>query len=206
MRHYPSLMALVMGALALSSCVSFGSKPPAALLVLTPAEKVQVGAVLTGETSSALVILLPQVPRELDTNRVPVQSDETSIAYIKNAFWADKPARLMQHLLMETIAAKNGRLVLNAVDAGGKATQFLSGSLNAFTIDARTMEAVVIYDGVKLVKGQAVQTRRFEARESLGTIDAASAGTALNRAANRLAADIAGWLNTPVSGVDAPKP
>jgi cholesterol transport system auxiliary component len=200
MRHFPRILILAIGAMALSSCVSFGGKPPTALLVLTPTEKVQNGAALSGDASNALVILLPQVPRELDTNRVPVQSDETSIAYIINAFWADKPARLMQRLLMETIAAKNSRLVLNEVDAGGKASQFLSGNLMAFTIDARTMQAVVVYDAVKLVKGQPVQTRRFEARESLSVIDSASSGGALNRAANRVAVDIAGWLSAPVSG------
>jgi cholesterol transport system auxiliary component len=166
---------------------------------------VQSGTALSGEASNALVVLLPQVPRELDTNRVPVKSSETSIAYIKNAFWADKPARLMQQLLMETVAAKNGRLVLNEVDAGGKATQFLSGTLIAFTIDARNMEAVAVYDAVKLVKGQGVQKRRFETREALAVIDAPSAGIALNRAANRLASDIAMWVNTPTETAAAAK-
>jgi cholesterol transport system auxiliary component len=205
MSHTKSLLALAITTVSLSACVSFGGKPPTALLVLTASDRVQSGTALSGEASNALVVLLPQVPRELDTNRVPVKSSETSIAYIKNAFWADKPARLMQQLLMETVAAKNGRLVLNEVDAGGKATQFLSGTLIAFTIDARNMEAVAVYDAVKLVKGQGVQKRRFETREALAVIDAPSAGIALNRAANRLASDIAMWVNTPTETAAAAK-
>ncbi len=192
-----SWLALAIAALSLSACVSFGGKPPPALLVLSAAEKVKNGSALSGDASSALIILLPQVPRQLDTNRVPVKSDDSSIAYIKNAFWADKPARLVQQLLMETVAAKNNQLVLNEVDAGGRATQFLSGTLIEFTIDARNMQAVVVYDAVKLVKGQVVQKRRFETREALTIIDASSAGNALNTAANRLAADMATWLNIP---------
>jgi cholesterol transport system auxiliary component len=205
MSHTKSLLALAITTVSLSACVSFGGKPPTALLVLTASDRVQSGTALSGEASNALVVLLPQVPRELDTNRVPVKSSETSIAYIKNAFWADKPARLMQQLLMESVAAKNGRLVLNEVDAGGKATQFLSGTLIAFTIDSRNMEAVAVYDAVKLVKGQGVQKRRFETREALAVIDAPSAGIALNRAANRLASDIAMWVNTPTETAAAAK-
>ena len=139
-------------------------------------------------------MLLPEVPRKIDTNRVPVQIDGSSIAYLKDAVWADKPARLMQLLLMETISAKTGRLVLNEVDAGGKAQQFLTGSLIEFGIDASSMEAVVVYDAVKLVRGQVVEKRRFEAREPVLEVAAAPAGAALNKAANDIAVQIAAWV------------
>jgi cholesterol transport system auxiliary component len=201
-----SWLGLALASLSLSACVSFGGKPPTALLVLSSVEKVKDGAVLSGDASSALIVLLPQVPRQLDTNRVPVKSSDSSIAYIKNAFWADKPSRLMQQLLMETVAAKNGQLVLNEVDAAGKATQFLSGSLIEFTVDARSMQAVIVYDAVKLVKGQVVQKRRFEVTEPLSLIDAASAGVALNIAANRIASDMSLWLKPTIEAVPVPAP
>lgn len=191
-----SQLALVAVAVAtLSACVSFGGgKAPAALLVLTANNAVQNGAAQTGPAREALVVLQPEVPRKLDTNRVPVQVDDSSIAYLKGAIWADKPARLMQMLLMETIAAKNGRLVLNEIDAGGKADEFVSGTLAEFGVDASRMEAVVVYDAVKLVRGQAVQKRRFEAHEAVGAVEAGSAGKALNKAANTVANDIAVWV------------
>jgi cholesterol transport system auxiliary component len=180
-----------------SSCVSFGGgKAPAALLVLSATNAVKNGTAQTGPAREALVVLQPEVPRKLDTNRVPVQVDNSSIAYLKGAIWADKPARLMQMLLMETIAAKNGRLVLNEIDAGGKAEEFVSGSLVEFGVDASTLEAVVIYDAVKLVRGKEVQKRRFEARTAMGAIEAGPAGNALNKAANIVASDIATWLGS----------
>lgn len=196
MRNKPFRSALVIAGMsgALAACVSFGAKAPPSLLVLTAANAVQGGAVQTGATSDALIILQPEVAQKINTNRVPVQIDDSSVAYLKDAVWADKPARMMQLLLMETVSARTGRLVLNEVDAGGKAQQFLTGSLIEFGIDAQTMQAVVVYDAVKVVRGQVVEKRRFEARETVATVEAAPAGAALNKAANDVAVQIAAWV------------
>ncbi len=184
-----SAMAFTLGA-----CVSFGAKAPPSLLVLTANNAVANGTAKSGASSEALIVLLPEAPRKLDSNRVPVQIDDSSIAYLKDAFWADKPSRLMQLLLMETIAAKTGRLVLNETDAGGKATQYLSGSLLEFGIDAAASEAVIVYDAVKLVRGQAVEKKRFEARRPVSTVEPGPSGSALNEAANDVAAQVSVWI------------
>lgn len=179
--------------IALGACVSFGGKAPASMLVLTADNVVAAGTARTATATDALVIQIPQVPRKLDTNRVPVQIDASSIAYLKDAFWADKPARLMQMLVAETVSAKTGNLVLNEVDAGGKAVRYISGSLLEFGIDAETNEAVVTYDVVKIIRGSATEKRRFEARRPLTAISPAPAGAALNAAANEVAGQIADW-------------
>ena len=184
-------------ALALSACVNLGGKVPPSMLVLTPAVIVADGTIQRGAAKDALVILIPEVPRKLETNRVPVQIDGSNIAYLEDAVWADKPARLMQMLLMETIAAKNNRLVLNQVDAGGKAEQYLAGALLEFGIDATRNEAVVVYDAVRLQNGKEVEKKRFEARTTVLEVKAGTAGAALNTAANVVAADIAAWLILP---------
>lgn len=189
------LLTLTLPAsLALASCVSFGSKAPPQLLVLTASTVVPSGTAKTGAAKDALVVLIPNTPRKIDTVRVPVQIDESSIAYLKDASWADKPARLMQDLLAETISAKTNQFVLNEPDTLGKAERFLSGELTEFGIDGSTQEAVVVYDAVKLVRGQAVDTRRFEAREPVAAVEPVYAGSALNKAANRVAADVAAWM------------
>lgn len=189
-----NLACLAALSLALTSCVSFGGKAPPSLLVLTAANGVQGGAGQSGSPADALIVLLPEVPRKIDTNRVPVQIDDSNIAYLKDAVWSDKPARMMQMLLMETISAKTGRLVLNEVDAGGKAQQFLSGSLIEFGIDSSAMEAVVVYDAVKLMRGQVVEKKRFEARQTVTAIEPGPAGAALNKAANDIAVEMAAWV------------
>jgi cholesterol transport system auxiliary component len=188
----PRLYALPL-IMALSACVSFGGKAPVSMLVLTADNVVAAGTARSATVAEALVIQIPQVPRKLDNNRVPVQIDASSIAYLKDAFWADKPARLMQMLLAETVSAKSGNLVLNEVDAGGKAVRILSGSLLEFGIDAATNEAVIVYDVVKIIRGSATQKRRFEARRPVTAIAPAPAGAALNAAANDVAGQIADW-------------
>jgi cholesterol transport system auxiliary component len=164
------------------------------LLILTATSGVEAGTTRSGSPADALIVLLPETTRKIDTNRVPVQIDNSNVAYLKDALWADKPARMMQILLMETIAATTGRLVLNEVDAGGKAQQFLSGSLIEFGIDSTSMQAVVVYDAVKLVRGQVVEKKRFEAREAVSAIEPGPAGSALNKAANNIAAQMATWV------------
>ena len=181
--------------LSLGACVSFGGKAPASMLVLTADNVMSAGTARTATAADALVIQTPEVPRKLDTNRVPVQIDASSIAYLKDAFWADKPARLMQLLLVETVSAKSGNLVLNEVDAGGKAVRILSGSLLEFGIDAATNEAVVVYDAVKIIRGNATEKRRFESRRPVAAVEAAPTGAALNAAANDVAAQVAAWIN-----------
>lgn len=181
--------------LSLGACVSFETKAPPSMLVLTADNSVTAGAAQTASAADALVIQTPEVPRKLDTNRVPVQINASSIAYVKDAFWADKPARLMQQLLSETVSAKTGHLVLSEVDAGGKAARFISGSLLEFGVDASTNEAVVVFDAVKITRGNPTEKRRFVARRPVAAVEAAPVAAALNEAANDVALQIAEWAN-----------
>jgi cholesterol transport system auxiliary component len=84
--------------------------------------------------------------------------------------------------------------VLNETDAGGKATQYLSGSLLEFGVDASASEAVVVYDAVRLVRGQTVEKKRFEARRSVSAVEPGPTGIALNAAANDVAVQVSDWI------------
>jgi cholesterol transport system auxiliary component len=187
---------LCSGALLLSSCVSFGGKAPPSMLVLTAAKIVPKGTGKTGLQTDALVVVQPESPRKLETNRLPVQVNASNIAYLKDALWADKPSRLMQQLLMEVIAASNSRLVLSEADAGGRATDQLSGSLLEFGLDSSSNEAIVIFDAVRIRSGKPVDKRRFEVRKPVSAILPGPAGDALNDAANQVATEIAAWIGS----------
>ncbi len=189
-----AVFSVVGSALLLAGCVNLGSKPPPSLLVLTASNKLADGAANEGAQKAALVVLTPTAPRKLDSNRLPVQIDSSSIAYLKDAVWSDKPAVLMQQLLSETIAAKNGRFILSEADADGLAEEFLSGSLIEFGVDASRSEAIVIFDAVKTLSGQPAKKQRFEARRAVNIIEAVPASAALNGAANEVAGDIADWM------------
>jgi cholesterol transport system auxiliary component len=183
----------VAAALLLSAC-SFGPKTPPVLMRLTPDQARPAGASQTASAAQTMTVVPPAIPQELRTARVPVRSGGTQVAYLKNAQWVENPDALFARLVGETISARSGRVVLDprqfTLDPGTR----LTGTLQSFGIDADTSEAVVIYDGVLARGADAVESRRFEARVPITAIDAASAGPALNQAANQVAAEVATWI------------
>jgi len=187
-------LIILAAALPLAACVSFGAKPPPSLLTLQAAAGPTVGRDQDSAHAKSLVIQVPATPASLATARVPVQATATSIAYVKNAQWAEPPARLFARLLADTATAR-GIVVLSTVQSLGDPSGNLAGELRNFGIDAGAQQAVVTYDAALTRAGrETVEKRRFEARVPVAAIDAASAGVALNQAANQVAAEVATWV------------
>jgi cholesterol transport system auxiliary component len=186
----------LLAALALSGCISFGGKPPAQLLSLDAAHKVQAGAVQAAGSGRSLIIDDPDAPKTLDTVRVPVQVSPTSIAYVTKTQWADTPRHLFRRLLAETVSATTDRIVLDSGQFVGDGGQRLTGELVAFGIDAGANSAVVTYDAMLTTPaGVALARQRFTASVPIGgKIDATTIGAPLNAAANKVATDVAAWL------------
>lgn len=193
-----AMVLLGAAALSLSGCVSLGGgKAPPILLNLTAATTIAANDVRSAGAGEAITIAVPVAPQAIATNRVAVSDGPVAIAYVKDAVWVEPPARLFQRLLSETVAAKTGRVVLDprqyALDPGLQ----LTGQLKSFGIDAKTQQAVVIYDAaISRDKGKRLETRRFEARADVATITPSGSGTGLNKAANAVAADVASWIAT----------
>jgi cholesterol transport system auxiliary component len=184
----PAIMAL-----PLAGCVSLGADPPPSLLTLTPANAIPAGASTTGPAASALAVLEPNTDQRLNVTRVPVQTSDSSLAYLKDAVWVEKPARLFQSLVTETIRAKGNRLVVREGDLGYNAVTTLSGQLLDMGYDVATASVVVRYDGVLQRPDGQVQTRRFESRVP-AVAEANAVGPALNQAANQVASEVAEWV------------
>ena len=188
-------IAAALGAtVLLAGCISFGAKPPASLLALTPASTVAAGTAINGDIANAIAVVEPEAPMKLINTRVPVQVDDTQIAYVKDAVWVDKPTRLFRRLLGETIRAKGNRLVIDNDDAALTPKNQLRGTLIDFGYDARTSSAVVTFDAVRDVNGTQVMTRRFSATVPGVTAEAGPVGAALNQAANEVASQVADWV------------
>lgn len=184
----------VLAALALTGCISFGAEPPPSLLTLSPDAAVPIGQPQSSGDGRTITIAVPVTPQSLAQPRVPVQATPTSIAYVKDAVWAEPPARLFARLLADTLTARTGRIVLSPqsnVDPGAQ----LGGELRRFGLDATAREAVVTYDAT-LIRGGggAVEKRRFEAKVPAPVIDATTAGPLLNQAANQIAVEVADWV------------
>lgn len=191
------LLFLAPLALPLSACISFGAKPPSSLLTLDAAVQTPVGETQSSAGASTMTVLIPTVPHELATNRVPVHSGGTAIAYVKDAQWVEAPPRLFARLLGDTIAVRTGRVILNPRQSRFDPGAQLSGELRMFGVEASgdAGTAVVTYDAV-LVRGEAgvFEKRRFEARVPVSPIDAPSVGAALSQAANQVANEVSDWV------------
>jgi len=187
-------IAALSAMLALSGCVSIGEDPPASLLTLTPARSAPVGLSASGTVAQAIAVFEPEAPRRLDVVRVPVQVNASTIAYLQDAVWVEKPARLFGRLIAETIRGRQTRLVIDGADLRQSAATKLSGQLLEMGYDAPSGSVVVRFDAELQQADGTILTRRFEAEVTGVLPEADDVGPALNEAANKVAADVADWV------------
>lgn len=189
----PAFAALAILSL-LSGCISFGAEPPERLLTLTSAASIPAGAATEGEASAAIAVQVPSVSQRLNVTRIPVITSDSSLAYLVDAFWVDKPAQLFRNVLAETIRAKGNRLVASSGELEYVAQTQLSGQLSAMDYDAAAGSVVVRYDAVLRLPDGRILTRRFEETVSGVLPEATAVGAAMNDAANTVADQVAEWV------------
>jgi cholesterol transport system auxiliary component len=195
LRLRPVFLIALPLALALSGCISLGGEPPESLLTLTPATRAPAGPGVAGGADRPVIAVLPfDTPAKLDVLRVPVAVSDTELAYLQEAYWVEKPARLFRQLVGETIRARGAAMVVDGNDIATTPTVTVQGTLTEMGYDAASGSAVVRFDAVRTGKDGAVITRRFEASEAGVTPDARSVGAGLNAAANTIAAEVAEWV------------
>lgn len=187
---------IIAASLTLAACVNLGGgKGPPFLLSLSADAAPRSGETRTNATSAALTVLQPSAPQKLRTPRIPVQQDDASVAYVVGAQWVEAPQRLFHRLLADTLAAKTGRLVLDESQMLAAPGDQLAGQLLEFGVDARSNQAVVVFQAMLVSKdGKTIRQQRFEARQSTGIIEPRAVGAALNTAANKIAVDVAKWV------------
>ena len=188
------LVLALAPALLLGGCISFGGKPPKLLMALSTTSAVPANASRQASATNTILVQTPTAPVTIMTPRIPVYDGATSLAYVADAAWNEPPARAFQRILSETVTAKTDRVVLDPRQFGPTVALRLSGQLQRFGIDARSSEAVVVFDAQLVRDSGAIETRRFESRVSVGAIAGARAGNALNRAANDIAGQVADWV------------
>lgn len=189
-KHAGAFAALML----LGGCLSLGGKVPDQLIALTPERTAPAGDLSGATLGDALVVLDPEAERRLDVQRVPVQIDDATIAYLKDATWVERPARQFRRLLAETIRAGGKRLVVEGGDLteGGKA--MLGGRLLDMGYDARSQSVIVRFDAMRWDAAGNVSTRRFEATVPGIAPKVEAVAPALNDAANDVAAQVAAWV------------
>ncbi|MCB2066633.1 MAG: membrane integrity-associated transporter subunit PqiC [Erythrobacter sp.] len=190
-----TMFAALCATVLLSGCISLGgAEAPDQLLTLTPAVSVAAGTGADGSVANALAVQVPSVTQRLNVTRIPVTTSDSSLAYLTQAYWVEKPAQLFRNLLSETIRARGNRLVVGGGELEYAAQTQLSGQLVEMGYDATRGGVVVVYDAVLQLPGGEVRTRRFEERVSGVPAEAGAVGAALNEAANAVAGEVADWV------------
>ncbi|WP_114520610.1 ABC-type transport auxiliary lipoprotein family protein [Altererythrobacter sp. ZODW24] len=181
---------------ALGGCVNIGGSGelPESLLTLTPTSTSAAGSTASGSLANAIAVIQPDAPQRLNVTRVPVQVNDAQVAYLQDAIWVEKPARLFRRLLAETISARSDRLVVDGGDPDMAAQTRLYGNLLDMGYDVRTSSVVVRYDAIRQFTNGEIQTRRFESVVPGVAANAAAVGPALNEAANDVAVQVADWV------------
>lgn len=180
--------------LVLGGCVSLGgAEPPQNLLTLTPELSAPAGSSLKVASSDTIALHEPTVPAEIDVLRVPVRISDSSIAYLKDAVWVERPAQLFRRLLAETIRVRSEKVVLPGGDPAARGGTQLRGQIDTFGYDASRSAVVVRYDATLLETDGSVRQQRFEAVEQGVLAEPGPVGAALNRAANEVARQVADW-------------
>ncbi|MDZ4308193.1 ABC-type transport auxiliary lipoprotein family protein [Allopontixanthobacter sp.] len=180
--------------LSLAGCISLGAEPPPSLLTLTPTNVSPAGAGPNGTMSGAIMVMELEAPAKLEVQRLPVQIDDANIAYLKDAYWVEQPARLFRRLLGETIRTRSGRIVVDTAEVAAMPTDTVRGTLREFGYDARSQSVIVRFDAIRSGAGDQVRTRRFESIVPGVAAEAGPVGAAMNTAANDVAGQVADWV------------
>jgi cholesterol transport system auxiliary component len=206
MTHFPKI-GLMLPLLALGACVNIGGgKAPAQLYTITAAQRAPAGTLVKAKLGEALVVSDPETDRSLALTRMAVQVNPTSIAYLKDANWVERPSRLLRNLLAEDIRASGKRLVLLDDDSESQVGLHLGGRLLAMGYDAQKHSAVIRFDAVLGDGKGGVTMRRFEVSEPDVAPNGASLAQGLNTAANTLAGDVATWVDQVSAGAGVVSP
>ena len=188
----PIAVAAALGGCSLGGLLGGGKTPPS-LLRLTP-EAQAVAIQRSASAGEAVTVSVPIVPKELRTTRVPAQISPYDVQYVEDLQWVDTPDRLFQGLLAETLRRRTSRVVLDPKMTTLDPGLVVNGQLNRFGFDEASSSVVVEFDAaLSRAGGTAVETRRFTAAVP-ATAEPASLTPALNRAANQVALDVAGWI------------
>lgn len=188
-------------AATLTGCVNVGlgggGEPVSSLLTLKANERAPIGTMARAggeQGEEAIAVLIPETPAKLDVLRVPVAVSDNEIAYLQQATWVEKPARLFRRLLGETLRTQTGALVLDSDDTPLLAGRIVRGTLREMGYDAATGSVLVQFDAVVSIPDGEVISQRFEASESGVPAEPGAVGDALNRTANTVAGEVAAWV------------
>mgnify|MGYP003108749376 CR=1 FL=1 len=179
----------------LSACSVLPEQVPVDLFQL-PAPSVQVAS--GGPRLSTLRIDRPLSSEALSASRLLIMTADNQFQAFPNVRLAAPVPLLWRDWLLDAFW-RDGRVAgLSAASESLQSDLELGGTLRAFQVDysGPSAQAVILYDATLISTDgrQIIASRRFEARQALDAVEAASAVAALGRAADRVAAQLIEWV------------
>ena len=196
-RAFTSALACVAVAALAGACSSSSAVPN---YDLTAPRQVRAGG-----GAGQIVVAEPAAVQPLESDRIVIKDASGAVASVSGGQWADRLPRLVQSRLIQTFENSSGLKAVARPGDRATADFLLNSELRAFQIDATTGQAVVEIS-VKLTddrSGRIATTRIFAGRVPVGTIDAANAAKALDRALSIVLLDIVRYVGSG-RAADAP--
>lgn len=185
----------ILVVLLISACSVLPEQVPVDLFQL-PAPSVQ--AATGGPRLSTLRIARPVSSEALSGNRLLIMTANNQFQAFPNMRLAAPVPLLWRDWLLDAFWRDTRIGGLSAASEGLQAELELGGTLRAFQVDyaGPQAQAVIQYDATLIGTAgrQIVASRRFEARESLDSVDASAAIVAMGIAADRLAVELIEWV------------
>ena len=186
---------VIVAAFALAACgplvqIGGNAKPPVSLLTLRATAQPESGA---RPGKFTIGVEVPSVPGPLQTLRIPVVTADTQVTYLKAATWAEQPNKQFARVLADTLSA-HGFGVVDLGQSANAPQRRLTGQLLDFGLDVRNPSQPVVRVRFDAQLSAPLSLQRFDATEPVQDQSPEAVAAALNRAANRVAGEVAAWV------------
>lgn len=188
-----------LGALALPGCTALELLSPSAdVRDIYELQPVSLPA-QAGRSSRNLMVLMPQAPAAIATDRILIKQDPLVVTYLPEASWSDSVPQMMRSVLIRSLASAGRIGFVGAQGSGPVPDTVLLTRIDAFEVTAQgdgrfeaqiLMEMTVLRDRDQRVLG----TRRLAAALLLADDRAPTIARAFQQLLDGLLPEAATWV------------
>lgn len=194
------LTAMLVGLGACSRLLPFTSEQePPSVYFLDPPQQVPD---IPAPAHWQLLVDAPLAPRMLDTDRIAIQTAPLEVTYYADSRWADRPAEMLQRLLVQAFENDGARAGVGLPGRGVRPDYMLLTELRAFQAEltpGQSLPLVRVRVHAQLVgdrDGRIVAAQEFEQVVPATATDVRAVVHAFDAAVDQVLGDIVTWALT----------
>lgn len=155
-----------------------------------------IGVAVSPPIDATLLVLPTTAAAAYDTAQMAYSSSTYELAYFARNEWAEKPARMLNGLIVRTIAATHRFRAVAVAPLASHAGYSLATELvelrQDFTVEPPAA-SIALHAELRDAKGHTIASRELEAREPMAQRSPRAGAVAANAAAARILRDVAGF-------------